>query len=235
MAEKNPSKFASQFAHDIKNPLGNALMYNDLLLSELEEADHPAAGQRLMLAKNMQLSLQSLMFQIDTWAAAIHLHQGAYSLEKKPCDATALCLQVIARHRTFFKRKNVQMDTHFPDQPALVLADSFLLEMVLENLISMMLLFANYDDTVRIGLSTHESTRELWLEDMYSGDRSEITARIQNGVTIAVDEPVEGGMLKPAGYGMMLCGEVSKTLDVPVRVEETNAGGLRVGFQFPLA
>lgn len=229
------SKFAAQMSHDIKNPLGNALMYTDLLISDLKTSSSADAAQFEYLAKNIKISLNSLIVQIDTWATAIKLKDGLYDPDLKETDLGSLLSSLLDEQAVYLKRKKINSEVKIPSGDCLIKTDAFLLKHMLENLFSMMLMYASPEDTMRFSVEKSDLECVLILEDTYKGDRENILKKLHTGVVYAVDDVLEEGILKPAGYGMMFCNEAAKTLALKPHINKSELGGLSIKLHFPLA
>jgi signal transduction histidine kinase len=116
-------------AHDLRNPLTEAVGYLAMLMQEVgtltpEEADHADRAQR---------ALDRIAALIDGILAHERVTSG--EMERQPCDLNAIAYQVAGDFRLAALRKSHQLTVEPTPAPLTVLGDALLLRQALGNLV----------------------------------------------------------------------------------------------------
>lgn len=233
----NKSKFISSLAHDLKNSIGNNMMYSELLSAELKELAESNShdqdyGSLLLMSENIRLSSCKLINQINSWVYTQHLISGQYEDERSTFNLISLVESIIASNLLYLDKKNLQIETNWDNQVMMVDFDREILHLILDNLMIQSIIYSNPHDSIKIFLTVNDDIVNFTLADAYSSGRDQIISRFLGEGNITGDEIPEEGILKATGYGMIFCGLALKKLGARAGVEKNDMGGLNFSIQF---
>lgn len=229
-------------AHDIKNPIGNAVMFSEIMYYELQEkkdesseTDKEFHSKMMGMAENIRLSVQSLLTQVDSWTTALRIKSKEYDVSHNAFDLIDCIEKAYEDHEMYFNKKGIKLSKKFAYEECVIVSDDFLVKNIFYNLFSMMLIYASQGDEIIVRVDMNDDFYDIMIEDKYEGNRENIIKRFEQGVNISDIDVPEAGILKPASYGMMFCGEALRILAANQKVAPAMNGGLLFTFRLPLA
>lgn len=240
-SEKAKKKFVSQLAHDIKNYIGNTSMYSEMLMAEVRDqvpgggVNEEFAEHLLLMLENIRLSATGLLSEVDSWSAAQKIKNNDYKVTKEDVDVADLLRQVIEDTKMYLDKKGIKVKASYAYEECMAYTDPFLLKTVFRNILDMMLLYASKDDTLIARVDMNGDVYNISFEDSYQAPRKNIEYRFMHGIDVDFFEVPKEGILKPAGYGIMFCGEALSLLNAGQMVAPSVNGGLSFSFNIPLS
>lgn len=231
-------KFVSQVAHDINNPVGNCLMYSQMmeeLLADIAEGQEESQVRQVQdFNQNIKMALNNLTGIIDAWVIAQKIMDDVYVNEVQPMDVVQLLNSAVDELQIYTGRKKLEILKEWPTSGLKVEADQNIVKRVFENMAMLLVMFADQQDTLRFKVVQDESVALISMEDSYKDQRNALHARFTGDEPWENGEVLNEGVLKPAGYGLKFCGVALKYLDAEPEVQQSELGGLKFTFRLPL-
>jgi two-component system sensor histidine kinase/response regulator len=163
-------------AHDLKNYLGGLQMSSQLLRDRLARNGHGDAPTAQLADNILHTSGQLLAFvkQFLANAAADH----GVALKPVMLSVSAAAAAVVKQYQEAAHRKELDIQTEFPDAGMDVLADASALDQVLDNLLSNALKFSPPRRRIRVSVRAGPACVECRVQDEGPGFTEEDTTRM---------------------------------------------------------
>jgi signal transduction histidine kinase len=121
------------FTHDVKNPLGAADGYADLLDSGLQGELTPQQGDAV---RRIRSSIQGAIEIIDELLDLSRLESGGIRLAREPTDLAFVVREAAWRHQGAARTAGLELDFVGSEEPLVAFTDPTRVHQVLDNLIS---------------------------------------------------------------------------------------------------
>ncbi|MEX0928225.1 MAG: hypothetical protein WDZ53_02395 [Balneolales bacterium] len=226
------SKFIASLAHDLKNSIGNSMMYSELLSSEIQDfidssgTSSNEVNNWLMMNENIRLSNSKLINQINSWVYAHHILSGKYEEEQTNFSLNDLIKSIVASNTLFITKKALQLEPDLGAREIFITTDREILHLILDNLLNQSIIFSNKADRIRFSIRENEEVIVIAIADSYSHSRPEIITRFLHEMEVTGDEVPSEGILKATGYGMIFSGLAIGELGATASVEDNDLGGV---------
>jgi two-component system, sensor histidine kinase and response regulator len=161
-------------AHDLKNYLGGISMSAELMSGHIERFQDKRLTQ---LSDNMLRSSTSAMAFVKEFLANSATDHG-FTLKTTSVNLAEVATAAIGRYQEAARRKKILIQTDFPADAIIVLADVFALDQILDNLISNALKFSSPDKHIFISVRAVKTRAECVIRDEGPGFTSEDKARM---------------------------------------------------------
>ena len=231
-------KYVSQVAHDINNPVGNCLMYSQMMEELLADlAENPGEddiAQAREFNNNIKMALNNLTGVLDAWVMAHKIVSDEYQPEMQPAEPVPYLETALREIRIYTDRKKLQLDKQWTDAGLKVESDPKIIKRVFESMSMLMVMFANQQDVLRFSIQQSETHAVINMEDSYTDPREALHNRFTGEEPWNDGEVLQEGILKPAGYGLKFCGVALKLLNAEPEVKQSQLGGLHFSFKLPL-
>ncbi|MEX0679875.1 MAG: histidine kinase dimerization/phospho-acceptor domain-containing protein [Balneolales bacterium] len=216
--EKLPSEFVAKMSHDLKTPVGNAMMYAELITEDVKalSVEHPELKDQLEelihYCKNIHLSSSKLINAIQSWGYTYQIEDGVFELKNQETNLKELFQEVIDKNSVFIKGKLLDVSLDYQSVRETYHTDSEVMRLVFDNMLILFISLASQnsgfkvlvddqDGGIRIRFIAPKAAFSQNLIDMYSKD-----------ISIS-DVLVPGqGILKPGGYGLLFVNLVLRLL-----------------------
>lgn len=205
-----PSKFVSKMSHDLKTPVGNAMMYAELLIEDLEAlaSDHPDLSDNLdplaSYCRNVHLSSLKLIYAIKSWSYCYHLQDDVFTLDKSEIDLQSLMQKVMDRNSILIKGKSLDVTMQYESSVRKMMASAEIVDMIMDNMLGFLITLTGSGKAIGIEITDAEGGQvkirfiaeppafKEALIDNYCGDYKLADKCIP-----------EQGVLKPAGFPLI--------------------------------
>lgn len=204
------NKFLGMVAHDLRNPIGAALGYADMIA---EDAD--PAGTINDMARKIVDASRSMMMLVDDLLDTSAIESGKFSINPQPTDLKILISDKIEGHQYRAKKKNISLHTELARTPS-VSVDKHRIGQVLDNLLSNAIKFSPKDATIRVLLEPTADGVAITVADHGPGLAAEDLARLGSEFQTLSAKPTGGE--KSTGLG----------LAIAKKVIDAHAGSLQV-------
>ncbi|MEX0772008.1 MAG: hypothetical protein WEB89_05700 [Balneolales bacterium] len=231
------SKFIASLAHDLKNSIGNSMMYSELLSAELKELARANgkissdAESLASMSENIHLSSSKLINQINSWVYVQHLIRNQYVEERSTFNVVTLVENIINSNQLYLSKKRIQPEKVWAEPDLFIYADREILNLVLDNLLIQSIIFSDNGDNLRVSIHSDEDVITIGIADSCNKSRGPVISRFLGETEVTGDEIPDEGILKATGYGMIFCGLALKKIGAKAKVDKNDLGGITFSFQ----
>jgi two-component system, sensor histidine kinase and response regulator len=161
-------------AHDLKNYLGGINMSAELMSRQIERFKDERITQ---LSDNMIRSSSSAMAFVKEFLANSATDHG-FTLKPMAANLADIAAAAIEQYQEAARRKKITIQTDFPGEAVIALADVSALDQILDNLISNALKFSPPDKQIFLSVRAVNHHAECILRDEGPGFTAEDKARM---------------------------------------------------------
>ncbi|MGM0647736.1 MAG: ATP-binding protein [Bacteroidota bacterium] len=225
--EKN--KYIGIVAHDLRNPIGNAYNFSELLVSDFHGFSEDEKMEFLGLIKNRcGYSLKLIEDFLDT----SKIEAGILDLNFKQWDYKQIVSDCIAQNQMFAKKKNQQIIFEPSDENIKVLCDKDKIEQVINNLLGNAIKYSPKNKKIWIRLASEGSQIETVVKDQGEGiSDNEIESLFKDFHTTSA-KPTDGE--KATGLGLAIAKKIVKSHKGSISVKSEIGIGSEFGFVLPI-
>lgn len=234
------NKFVAQLVHDIKNPVGNSMMYNEMLyetLRDLQAQDgNEEISELIEFSGNIKAALNNLIELLDAWVICDQIMHEDYKGDEEPVAIDSEIEKAINDLKPYHERKNLNIVKNWNESNGgfTVYSDGNILPKVIRNMVLLLVNFADSNDDLQFTLSLSDGKLHVKMEDSYTHSRDFIYDRFTGNELWEEYEVPKEGVIKPAGYGLKFCGVALNYLNAEPKVEKSDLGGLSLSFSLPI-
>ena len=167
--EKN--KYIGIVAHDLRNPIGNAFSFSNLLISDF---DAFSEDERMEFIKIINERCSYSLKLIEDFLDASKIESGILDLDFKEYNYKTIIEECIAQNTMFAHKKSQQIVFNHPPTDILLLCDKNKIEQVVNNLISNAIKYS-------------AENKKIWIE-IEQNNHQLITKVIDEGLGIHENE-----------------------------------------------
>lgn len=229
LKELNETKdrFFSIISHDLRTPFTGILGLSDLLLELSQEGSYDEFPELVSHIKDSAQQAFSLLENLLEWSRT---QTGRLNFKPEMFNLNNSIRDVLLLLTDAAKEKNISISCHFRTIFQ-VMADKYMVETVLRNLISNSIKFTNCGGKIRISLKAEEKKVHVIIADTGIGISEK---KMQNLFQIKRNRSTCGtNSERGTGLGLLLCKEFIDMHDERIWVE--SVPGLGSTFTFSLA
>ncbi len=238
--QKIPSEFVSKVTHDLKTPVGNAMMYADLLSEEVQMImeENPELRDQLesltYYAGNIRLSSSKLINYVQSWSYAYQIEDGVFEERKTDIQLKDLLDEVIARNDIFIQTKSLQVPVEYEAAQETCHADQEVMNLILDNLLTLFIGMAPNNQSLRIRVT--EEDGGLMVRFLAPNAAFNETLIDAYAAPISIKEQIapSQGILKPGGYALMFVNIALRKMGAAHGVDPEGADERSFWFRLPL-
>ncbi|HEX5743130.1 MAG TPA: hypothetical protein VFY09_04445 [Flavobacteriaceae bacterium] len=159
--KKAKSQYIGQLVHNLKNPVGSALSFSDMILEDLESYSPDKLKRHLNIIKSSceaalhQLDILLIESRIEIKTLDLNLQETLFS------DLIKTCLETNEKH--FFKN-NFTIEQNFSEDEFKIKLDRSVIKHTLHGLIQFLLLHSGNNSTLKIDLNLADNLLLLSFE-----------------------------------------------------------------------
>ncbi|TGL39200.1 PAS domain-containing sensor histidine kinase [Leptospira perdikensis] len=232
LAELNSTKdkFFSIIAHDLRGPLGTQREFTKILNEKDSSFTDAERSTYLKMLEESSDLVYSLLENLLDWARS---QTGAIQFQPVPIDVYDLVQRVIGVLTLSANKKQMTISNQIPEQLEIV-ADSFMIETVVRNLISNAIKYSNSQEVITIGvlpseLQSNSNQITFFVKDEGVGMHKE---QIENLFRLDQKSSTLGtGQEAGTGLGLILCKEFLEQHKGKIWVESKPGFGSTFFFQ----
>jgi two-component system, sensor histidine kinase and response regulator len=161
-------------AHDLKNYLGGISMSAELMSGQIERLHDKRLTQ---LSDNMLRSSTAAMAFVKEFLANSATDHG-FTLKTTSVNLAEVAAAAIGQYQEAARQKKIMIQTDFPTEAIVVLADAFALDQVLDNLISNALKFSFPGKQIFVSVRAVKTHGECVIRDEGPGFTTEDKGRM---------------------------------------------------------
>jgi len=215
--------------HDLKNHLGGMDLSAQILRDRIAEMADPKL--RLMAENISHSSSQMLAFVKEFLANASADHGLKIHLES--VDLAAAAARAVKQHQLWAKRKDISLETNWPESGAVVQADAAALGQVLDNLLSNAIKFSPSDKQISVAVLANDGHCELRIQDQGPGFTPEDKARMFRRYARLSARPTGG---EPStGLGLSIVQKLVQAIHGELACESVPGEGATFAVRLPRA
>jgi PAS domain S-box-containing protein len=221
-------RFISILAHDLKNPFNAILGLFNILTKNIRIYDIDTIEEQLNLIGSSAQSAFNLLEELLIWTSS---QSGKLSFKPQKLDLNKICWEIISEIKPIADSKNITIN-NLTTNEFKVVADNYLLKIVLRNLVSNAVKFTNPSGKVDILAEQNQKNIIISISDNGIGMSNEIIDKLfditQKPTTIGTAN--ETG----TGLGLILCKELIEKHKGEIWVESELEKGSNFRFTLPL-
>ncbi len=238
--QKIPSEFVSKVTHDLKTPVGNAMMYAELMSEDINMLmqEHPEISDQLESLKyycsNIQLSSSKLINSVQSWSYAYQIEDGVFEQKKSQVNLRELARSVIERNDIFIQTKNLEVSLDYESDVQSISVDQEIMNLILDNLLTLFIGMAPNNEPLRIQVT--DESDGLLFRFFVSGTAFNETLRDAYTSDISIKEQIapKQGILKPGGYALMFVNIALKEMKAGHGIDSEDVDPRSFWFRLPL-
>jgi len=221
-------KFFSIIAHDLKNPLYTLLGGTELLIKNFRNLEADKVETILRNLNSNTLQTYKLLENLLDWARN---QQNRMDFNPVVIDLCEVANEIVALLSPMAAAKNITVNQNI--KPAcIVIADAYMLNAVLRNLISNAIKFTYTNGVVQINAVEQEQELEISVTDNGVGITKETLKKLFQIDSAKSDFGTSGE--KGTGLGLLLCKEFVHKHGGNIRVESKVDKGSTFTFTLPI-
>jgi signal transduction histidine kinase len=211
-------------AHEIRSPLGVALLSIDMLRGRLADRA-PDALPRLQVARRHLLRMNDLVASI---LDAAYLEEGRIALKPSPVEIVPFVNNIVREWREGHPEMRVVAD--LVDAPVMVRMDQQRVRQILDNLFTNALKYAGVDNPIVVSLEHRPDTVAIRLRDHGPGIPREHLRHIFDRFFRADETPGRGH-----GLGLYIAAALARLHAGSLEAEPAEGGGTIFSLTLPAA
>ncbi len=226
---KLKNQYLGMTAHDLRNPIGNILMYAEFVLENKENFENEELHQ---VVNAIRQSSEYMLGIIDELLNVVKLESAKIELRLKEVDVNALVKETIEVNRLLADKKNIAINLQFLNNLRLLSIDDIKIKEVCNNLLTNAIKYSYPNTTVNISL--------------FETDTDFVFSIKNNGPIIPSDKikfiftPFASIGVKPTGaekshgLGLSIVKQIVAAHQGKIWVESKEAIGTTFAFSLPL-
>ncbi len=239
--QKIPSEFVSKVTHDLKTPVGNAMMYADLLTEEIRMLmdDNPELRDQLesllYYTGNIRLSSSKLINYVQSWSYAYQIEDGVFEERKTEIRLKELMDEVIARNDIFIQTKSLQVAAEFDGARETCQADQEVMALILDNLLTLLIGMAPNNGVMPIRVTEEDGGLMVRFVAPNAAFNETLIEAYCGSISIKEQVAPSQGILKPGGYALMFVNIALRKMKAAHGVDPEGADQRSFWFRLPLS
>lgn len=239
--QKIPSEFVSKITHDLKTPVGNAMMYAELLAEDINMLieEHPGLEGQLEPLKyycgNIRLSSSKLINFVQSWSYAYQIEDGVFEQNKTRVDLEKLIHEVIGRNDIFIQTKSLKPNVAYDSEHQEVEADQEVMNLILDNLLTLLIGMAPNNSELRIEVKDDERGVMVRFQGSNAAFNEALVDAYTGSFSIKEQTAPKQGILKPGGYALMFVNIALRAMKAEHGVDTGETENRSYWFRLPLS
>ena len=223
------NKYLGMAAHDLRNPIGNAFAYTDLLISDYENIQKE---DQISFLKIINKQCSYALTLIETFLDASKIEAGILDLNLNKHNFITIIRESIEQNRMFAEKKSQQIILEHDDDLMLVTCDREKMLQVVNNLISNAIKYSEPGKTILIKAKEHGDCLETRVIDQGPGIKKEEIGQIFNAYKTASTKSTAGE--KSTGLGLSIVKKIIESHKGSLDVKSSINVGSEFSFSIPV-
>ena len=213
--------------HDVKNPLGAAKGYAELLMMGVKGPLHP---DQLPLLRGIERSVDGALAIIADLLDVARADSGGLTVHLRPTDVDALAREMVEQHRAAAEAAGLVLLHEPAAEPVIAETDATRVQQVLGNLLSNAVKYTPPPGRITVAAAGGEDSVAVRVTDTGPGIPANLREAIFDEFTRVDDEaPVKGH-----GLGLAIARRVARILGGDLTVEDARGGGSVFSLRLPV-
>lgn len=220
-------EFVRKLAHDIKGPIGNTIMFSELVFDNLEVLSNtkPELASELenimYLSKNIHRVNKKLINQLQSWVDTYELEYDKLEMFPSPVDIAKLVDEILDLNDLYLDKKNINLQKQIPGNLTVEI-DKDVLSRILDTLLTQSITYIENDSTIQLKVEELDEAVRIAVADNYQGSRDNLIQRFTEPTDDIEDLLPSEGILKATSYGMIFINKVLEELGGESGVDVTD-------------
>ena len=189
------TEFVSLAAHQLRMPLTTIRWYVEMLLDG--DQGPILEGQKEYISE-IEESNKRMIFLVNNLLNVSRVRLGTFTIEPVPSDLTKIVESVIAEFRPIITKKKMNIETEFSEQTKIFNADSNLMRVIFQNLISNALKYTADEGKIKVSIGENNDRFFLSVVDNGYGipkeDQSKIFTQLYRADNVREKEADGSGL-----------------------------------------
>ena len=189
------TEFVSLAAHQLRMPLTTIRWYVEMLLDG--DQGPILEGQKEYISE-IEESNKRMIFLVNNLLNVSRVRLGTFTIEPVPSDLTKIVESVIAEFRPIITKKKMNIETEFSEQTKIFNADSNLMRVIFQNLISNALKYTGEEGKIKVSIGENNNRFFLSVIDNGYGipkeDQSKIFTQLYRADNVREKEADGSGL-----------------------------------------
>lgn len=221
--------------HDLKNPLGAAKGYAELLAMGVKA---PLQPEQAPLVQGVERCVDSALEIIADLLDVARVDSGGLSVRRAPAELTAIVRAVVDDHRPGIEADGHTLELHTAPEPIHLRTDPARVRQVLDNVLSNARNYTPAPGTITV--RTVRGADEIapggpWAAAMVTDTGPGVPPRKRDAIFEEFIRLNEGSKAKGHGLGLAIARRIARLLDGDLTVDESETGGATFILRLPLA
>ena len=225
--EKN--KYIGIVAHDLRNPIGNAYGFADILLSEYKEISDEEMEENLNIIKGRCSYALDLM---ENFLDASKIESGIMDLNFKEYDYCTIIKSCIDQNLLFARRKQQQIHFSCSCENIKALIDKEKIEQVVNNFISNSIKYSKPNTNIWVDIYVEDELLHTRVRDEGQGIAENEIEKVFQAFQTTSTQATAGE--KSTGLGLAICKKIIEAHTGKTEVESQLGVGSTFSFTIPL-
>ncbi len=238
---KIPSEFVSKIAHDLKTPVGNAMMYAELMSEDINMLieEHPEMSEQLESLKyycgNIQLSSSKLINSVQSWSYAYQIEDGVFEQNRSTINLRELIQSVVKRNDIFIQTKSLQVSVEYESDTPSISMDQEVMNLILDNLLTLFIGMAPNNAPLRIQVTDDNGGLMFRFFVSATAFNETLVEAFTSKLSIKEQVAPKQGILKPGGYALMFVNIALEEMNAEHGVDTKDTDPRSFWFRLPLS
>jgi two-component system, sensor histidine kinase and response regulator len=220
-------KFFSIIAHDLKNPIASLVSLVDMLETNLDRYDHQKLQKLLKGISEAAHTQYKLQENLLEWS---RIQTGSIKVNLTSFNLAEAIMESMDASKGSALTKNIDLQ-YDGENWVFVMADRYMIDTVLRNIISNAIKFSYKNSKVLIKCSKKETVAEVSVTDHgigISDENIDAIFKIKTGSMLGTNKE------KGTGLGLVVCKEFIEKNEGGIKVESEEGKGSVFTFTLPL-
>ncbi len=239
--ERIPSDFVAKMSHDLKTPVGNAMMYSELMADDIRTLaeEHPEISEKLAPLEhycgNIYLASSKLINAIQSWGYSFQIDDGVFEINPTAINVKDLLEGIIKRNEIFIKGKSLDVSVDYRSERDVYHTDHELLKLVIDNLMTLFINMAGKGTPIDIRVSDDAGGMLFRFFVSEAAFNEKLVETFTSDISIRNRMSPEQGILKPGGYSLIFASLALKYIDANRGVDREGKSPRSFWFRLPLS
>ncbi|MGM0588157.1 MAG: sensor histidine kinase [Bacteroidota bacterium] len=200
--------FVRLLAHDIKGPVGNTMMFTEMVRDQLGQLidANPQLQSELEMVRSMVANIetvnQKLFHQVQSWVEAHELQYGHMQWDIQEFKVDEVLEQLRDQNELYVEKKRIALEIESPKDLTMTF-DPAVLERMLDTLLTLSVTYSEPEREIRISVEPEDKRVTFNIEDQVTNGRGEIEERLQWEGELTESFIPGNGVLKASEFGLI--------------------------------
>ncbi|MDG5766108.1 hypothetical protein QA596_01430 [Balneolales bacterium ANBcel1] len=238
--ERIPADFVAKMSHDLKTPVGNAMMYAELMAEDIRTLleEHPELGDHLLplehYCKNIHLSSSKLINAIQSWGYSFQIEDNVFQIDETAVNLKDMLEGAIKANQLFIKGKSLQVSFDYASATEVYHTDQELIKLVFDNLLTLFITMGRNGAAIHVDVTDDENGILFRFLAPDAAFHPKLVDVFSSDIRIRDRMAPEQGVLKPGGYNLIFVNLALRYIGGATGVDDEETRPRSFWFRLPL-